>query len=390
MATGAESEDVPDTSAATALAAKMTLHGVARCEHQRPNRCLMCGVERTRDFDAGVGPDGGHVWRVAWRPIGGAVAPVVEPAAAASIVAGYNPDQSRADDGTFGEGAGVHGGGAKPDHEGARSKAHANATEEHSHDAARAARRAYQLTPKLAKAKDRRDVAAANYEKLSSNESTYDAHEAAKEAHEQAPTKQTAAALKKAAAELKADQKATTGAESERTATQTHYEELKERTAVAQAHAVASADHLQLLKLPDDQYRSAVRDRAEKADRAEDISKANANFEKGETERLNREYDPENMSKEDAIAAYNRVERSVLHEKEAAARHEAAKASASRWQGYADDAEDFDARYGDDAYEMRASRDIVDGSGATESALGELTQTFDAFCAHSTEHGASS
>lgn len=52
----------------SALAAKMTAHGVERCGHDRVNRCLLCGVERDRDFT----PDhatGVVTWHVAWRPI---------------------------------------------------------------------------------------------------------------------------------------------------------------------------------------------------------------------------------------------------------------------------------------------------------------------------------
>lgn len=51
------------------LADKMTEAGVRKCEHGRPNRCPMCGVERVRDFE--MGPDGEPVWGVKWRPIGG-------------------------------------------------------------------------------------------------------------------------------------------------------------------------------------------------------------------------------------------------------------------------------------------------------------------------------
>ncbi len=374
VATVAESDDAPDTSAAAALAAKMTLHGVARCEHERPNRCLLCGVERTRDFDAGAGPDGGHVWRVAWRPIGGTVAPVAEPAVA-SLAMGYNPDQDRADDGTFGEGAGAHGGGAKADHESGRSKAHANALEEHGNDAAREQRRALQLTPKLSKAKERRDAASARYEKLSSDESAYNAHEAAKSAHEETPTKATAAALKKAAKDLDADRKATDGAESERAATQSHYESLKERTAVAQARAVTATEHHELLKLPHDQYVARVEDRAAKADYAERSAKANLEYERHEGKRLSDAYKPSEMSQEAATEAYRAVEASVLHEKEAAARHMAAAESDSMWRGYAEDAKDFDTRYGDDAYETRASRQLAAGrDDELEAALIELSE----------------
>jgi hypothetical protein len=61
-------KDPPSDEAASALADKMTEHGVARCEHGASNRCRMCGIERVRDFAPGT--DGGdHQWKVAWRPI---------------------------------------------------------------------------------------------------------------------------------------------------------------------------------------------------------------------------------------------------------------------------------------------------------------------------------
>jgi len=62
----AMSEAPTDESAAN-LAAKMTEAALERCEHQRSNRCWMCGIERVRDFDV---VDGAPAWRVAWRPIG--------------------------------------------------------------------------------------------------------------------------------------------------------------------------------------------------------------------------------------------------------------------------------------------------------------------------------
>jgi len=52
----------------TRLCAKMTEHGVDRCEHGTVNRCTKCGIERVRDFEPG--PDGTPVWTVRWRPIG--------------------------------------------------------------------------------------------------------------------------------------------------------------------------------------------------------------------------------------------------------------------------------------------------------------------------------
>ncbi len=58
----------PTDESAAALAAKMTLHAIERCEHKAINRCRLCGVERDRDFHIGKG--GVPVWRRAWRPIG--------------------------------------------------------------------------------------------------------------------------------------------------------------------------------------------------------------------------------------------------------------------------------------------------------------------------------
>lgn len=59
-------ETAPDQAAA--LAAKMTEHGITRCEHGALNRCRLCGIERTRDFDPGL--DGNDPrWRIAWQPI---------------------------------------------------------------------------------------------------------------------------------------------------------------------------------------------------------------------------------------------------------------------------------------------------------------------------------
>jgi hypothetical protein len=49
-----------------ALAAKMTELGVERCQHQKLNRCRLCGVERKRDVSM---VDGEPVWVVAWKPI---------------------------------------------------------------------------------------------------------------------------------------------------------------------------------------------------------------------------------------------------------------------------------------------------------------------------------
>lgn len=73
----AASEDAPPTpDAAQRLADKMTEHGIERCQHDAPNRCRICGVERERDFVPGV--DGApHQWLVRWRPIATAPAAAV-------------------------------------------------------------------------------------------------------------------------------------------------------------------------------------------------------------------------------------------------------------------------------------------------------------------------
>jgi hypothetical protein len=62
-----DNQEAEGDSFATALAEKMTLHGVSKCEHGSSNRCRFCGVERTRDFDPS--PTGEHTWHVTWRPI---------------------------------------------------------------------------------------------------------------------------------------------------------------------------------------------------------------------------------------------------------------------------------------------------------------------------------
>ena len=67
--------DDPDTDGvddAARLAAKMTELGLERCQHNRPNRCLMCGVERVRDVEM---VNGEAVWAVKWKKIG-AVTPL--------------------------------------------------------------------------------------------------------------------------------------------------------------------------------------------------------------------------------------------------------------------------------------------------------------------------
>jgi hypothetical protein len=62
----------PTPDAAALLAEKMTEYAITRCEHGAVNRCRMCGIERARDFTPGSA-GGAPAWRVAWRPIAGAV-----------------------------------------------------------------------------------------------------------------------------------------------------------------------------------------------------------------------------------------------------------------------------------------------------------------------------
>lgn len=59
--------DVQEPDESAELARKMTERRIPRCEHNAANRCRLCGIERTRDFE--VGQDGTPQWKVAWRPI---------------------------------------------------------------------------------------------------------------------------------------------------------------------------------------------------------------------------------------------------------------------------------------------------------------------------------
>ena len=63
----APANDVQGPDDAAALAKKMTELGIERCEHGSRNRCRLCGIERTRDFE--VSEAGAPQWKVAWRPI---------------------------------------------------------------------------------------------------------------------------------------------------------------------------------------------------------------------------------------------------------------------------------------------------------------------------------
>lgn len=63
----ATDDPLPDDDVAK-LAAKMTALGLSHCEHQKRNRCRICGIERVRDVE--LGADGEPEWKVAWKPIG--------------------------------------------------------------------------------------------------------------------------------------------------------------------------------------------------------------------------------------------------------------------------------------------------------------------------------
>jgi hypothetical protein len=143
VADAADAEPPTDESAA-ALAAAMTQHGVATCEHERPNRCPLCGVERERVLIPGL-KGAPHTWGIKWRPIlrgAGAPRPLPAPLVTAApmprtdaltvaldaledalevldalgeepgdeeddtLDAAYNPSQPRASDGKFGSGGG--------------------------------------------------------------------------------------------------------------------------------------------------------------------------------------------------------------------------------------------------------------------------------------------
>lgn len=66
--TDAEGEALADLNPRE-LAATMTELGIQRCEHQKLNRCRLCGVERHRQV-TGVDSEGNGIWATAWRAIG--------------------------------------------------------------------------------------------------------------------------------------------------------------------------------------------------------------------------------------------------------------------------------------------------------------------------------
>lgn len=61
-------EEAPTKSDASLLAEGMTAHGMETCHHGCPNRCRLCGVERTRTVVPGV--DGAPAtWKLGWKAI---------------------------------------------------------------------------------------------------------------------------------------------------------------------------------------------------------------------------------------------------------------------------------------------------------------------------------
>lgn len=93
--TGADDEiapgDAPTDEDAHALAAKMTAYAVPACDHGRPNRCPLCGIERHRDFTPD--PVTGEIrWHKEWKAIvRRKAAPTVAPVDPAPMTNGVGP-----------------------------------------------------------------------------------------------------------------------------------------------------------------------------------------------------------------------------------------------------------------------------------------------------------
>lgn len=69
-----EPDQEPTASEAERLAAEMTAHSVERCPHDKPNRCRICGIEKTRAVVPGA--DGmPHGWSFGWKAIGVSATP---------------------------------------------------------------------------------------------------------------------------------------------------------------------------------------------------------------------------------------------------------------------------------------------------------------------------
>jgi phage gp29-like protein len=79
-----------------ALARKMTDLGIERCQHGKPNRCRVCGIERVRDVE--LGADGQPEWSIAWKPIGGRGVPVPPAAGGPDDELDEDADDDQVDD----------------------------------------------------------------------------------------------------------------------------------------------------------------------------------------------------------------------------------------------------------------------------------------------------
>lgn len=83
------SDDTPVDEDVAKLAALMTEMQIAQCEHNKRNRCRICGIERVREPMRNE--DGTVGWKVAWKPIGSIAskpnAPPPEPADASAAPA---------------------------------------------------------------------------------------------------------------------------------------------------------------------------------------------------------------------------------------------------------------------------------------------------------------
>lgn len=136
----------PTDESASTLAAKMTEHGIPKCEHGSINRCRLCGIERTRDFDKG--PDGTASWKVAWRPIPKSRSmELIHPAAVRAA-------QERDEHGRFGGSDGTGGEDDNNNEQGRHDEAREVAAEE-AKDASKAAKSADRAAAKASAKADR-------------------------------------------------------------------------------------------------------------------------------------------------------------------------------------------------------------------------------------------
>lgn len=68
LSDAADDPDLDGINDVQQLADKMTALGLERCQHNKPNRCRICGIERRRDVE--LDASGAAVWSVEWKPIG--------------------------------------------------------------------------------------------------------------------------------------------------------------------------------------------------------------------------------------------------------------------------------------------------------------------------------